>query len=199
MLTIIVLAAGLSRRMGIENKLLLPFQGKTIVETTIDNLLEAQIGEIIVVVGHESEKVKAVLQNYPLSIIENFDYEKGQTTSIQAGIRATQNGNYMICLSDMVLIKPEEYQLLATQFFNFLEHDAQTIVQPIFQKQRGNPVVFSNFYQNLILNNENTEGCKLIVQTNKQHVYRVEMPSDSVLLDADTKEDYANLLSRVVK
>ena len=66
MLTIIILAAGLSRRMGIENKLLLPFQGKTIVETTIDNLLAAQIGEIIVVVGHESEKVKAVLQNYPL-------------------------------------------------------------------------------------------------------------------------------------
>ena len=69
MLTIIVLAAGLSQRMGIENKLLLPFQGKTIVETTIDNLLAAQIGEIIVVVGHESEKVKAVLQDYPLSNI----------------------------------------------------------------------------------------------------------------------------------
>ena len=194
MLTIIVLAAGLSQRMGIENKLLLPFQGKTIVETTIDNLLAAQIGEIIVVIGHESEKAKAVLQNYPLSIIENFDYEKGQTTSIQAGIRATQNGNYMICLSDMVLIKPEEYQLLATQFFNFLEHDAQTIVQPIFQKQRGNPVVFSNFYQKAILETRDTEGCRSVVQQYKKHVRLVEMPTNSVLQDVDFKEDYERLV-----
>ena len=205
MLTAIVLAAGLSRRMGIKNKLLLPFQGKTIVETTIDNLLAAQIGEIIVVVGHESEKVKAVLQNYLLPkesgqvrIVENFDYEKGMTTSIQAGIRAAQNTHYMVCLSDMVLIRPDEYRFLATQFFDFLEHDPQTIVQPTFENQRGNPVIFSNFYKKDILETTDTEGARSVVQKYKNHLKLVEMPTNSVLQDVDFKEDYEQLMSRTL-
>ena len=200
MLTIIVLAAGLSRRMGIENKLLLPFQGKTIVETTVENLLAAQIGEIIVVVGHESEKLKIVLKNYPLSIIENFDFEKGQTTSIQAGIHATQNPKlktqnvgYMVCLSDMILIQSSEYRFLATQFFDFLKQDPQTIVQPIFENQRGNPVIFSNFYKKDILETTDTEGARSVVQKYKNHLKFVEMPTNNVLQDIDSPEDYKKL------
>ena len=75
-LNIIVLAAGLSRRMGAENKLLLPFRGETILETTISNILEADIGEVIVVVGHEAEQVKKILNKRfsNLKIVENPDF-----------------------------------------------------------------------------------------------------------------------------
>ena len=208
MLSAIVLAAGLSNRMGNENKLLLSFQGKTILETTISNILEAGIGEVIVVVGHEAEKVKAVLKNYPLSIIENLDYQKGMTTSIQAGIRSTQNSKpkthnagYMICLSDMVLIEPYEYQLLAQQFL--LRADEKAIIQPVFKGKRGNPVIFSSFYKNAILETEDTdgtsrdnrEGCRSVVQAHKKHVKLVEMPTNHVLQDIDFKEDYERILS----
>ena len=199
-ISVIVLAAGLSRRMGLENKLLLPFNEKTILETTIEQLLAAQIGPIFVVVGHEKELVKSILKQYdPLSVIENLDYKSGMTSSIQAGVRASMGNDFMICLSDMPLIQPNEYQRLRDSFIEIKKQDEYAIIQPIFNEKQGNPVIFSNFYGNLILNNENTEGCKPIVQAHKQHVYRVEMPSDSVLLDADTKEDYAKLLSRVVK
>ncbi len=199
-ISVIVLAAGLSRRMGLENKLLLPFNGKTILETTIEQLLAAQIGPISVVVGHEKELVKSILKQYdPLSIIENLDYKSGMTSSIKAGVRASMGNDFMICLSDMPLIQPNEYQRLRDSFIEIKKHDEYAIIQPIFNEKQGNPVIFSNFYGNLILNNKNTEGCKPIVQAHKQHVYRVEMPSDSVLLDADTKEDYAKLLSRMVK
>ena len=119
--------------------------------------------------------------------------------SIQAGVRASMGNDFMICLSDMPLIQPSEYQRLRNNFIEIKKQDEYAIIQPIFNEQQGNPIIFSSFYQNLILNSENTEGCKLIVQANKQHVYRIEMPSDSVLLDADTKEDYANLLLRMVK
>ncbi len=196
-LSVIVLAAGLSNRMGTENKLLLSFQGKTILETTISNILEADIGEVIVVVGHEAERVKAILKNsFPdIKIIENPYFEKGMTTSIQIGIRAAKNREgYAICLSDMILIEPKEYHLLAEQFLIAYKNDKKTIIQPIFKEKRGNPVIFSNFYKNAILETEDTEGCRSVVQAYKKHVKLVEMPTNHVLQDVDFKEDYERLI-----
>lgn len=199
-LSIIVLAAGLSRRMGVENKLLLPLGDKTIVETTIENILAANIGQVIVVVGHESQKLKTLLEKYPLSIIENPDYEQGMTTSIKAGIRAAQENTegYMICLSDMILIEPNEYQFLAKSFLEALKIDEKAIIQPIFQEKRGNPVIFSTFYKNAILETTDTEGCRSVVQAYKNSVKLVEMTTNHILQDIDFREDYENLLGNKI-
>ena len=205
-LNIIVLAAGLSRRMGAENKLLLPYQSKTIIETTVSNILAADIGEVVVVVGHEAEQVKTIVnKSFPnIKIIENPDYEKGMTTSIQAGIRATQNPKpktqnptegYMICLSDMILIQPEEYQLLANAFSDCYKNDEKAIIQPVFEEKRGNSVIFSSFYKNAILETTDTEGCRSVVQAYKNHVHLVEMPTNHILQDVDNKDDYDKLVS----
>ncbi|MBL7818294.1 MAG: nucleotidyltransferase family protein [Saprospiraceae bacterium] len=204
-LTCIVLAAGLSRRMGVENKLLLPFGDKTIVETTIQQILNAQIGEVIVVVGYEAEKLNSIFKNYPLShrsspnsIVENPDYEQGMTTSIKAGVNAASisTKGYMICLSDMVLIQPEEYRFLAERFFEILETDEMAIVQPVFKGERGNPVLFSHFYKKDILETVDTEGCRSVVQAHKNHLYLVEMPSQHILQDIDFQEDYTVLIAQ---
>jgi molybdenum cofactor cytidylyltransferase len=205
MIEVILLAAGLSRRMGEENKLLLPYGDSTILETTLNNILKAEIGQVYVVIGHESEKTEGVLNKIrDIIIVKNPDYEQGMLTSIQAGIKATQNPklktqnpNYMICLSDMPLISPEEYCLLTQSFYDFYKKDTKTIVQPIYKGARGNPVIFSHVYKNAILNlliSENTEGCRPIVQANKQHVHLVEMPTPHILHDIDKKEDYLKLL-----
>lgn len=200
-LSIIVLAAGLSRRMGAENKLLLSFQGQTILETTISNIIKADIGEVIVVVGHEAEHVKKVLNNRfsNLKIVENLDFEQGMTTSIKAGIRAAQENTegYMICLSDMLLIEPEEYRLLAQQFlfYDFYHEEEYSIFQPVFQEKRGNPVIFSPFYKNAIFETTDTEGCRSVVQKYKNHVKLVEMPTNHVLQDIDFKADYEKLVT----
>lgn len=201
-LSIIVLAAGLSRRMGAENKLLLPFRGETILETTIFNILEADIGEVIVVVGHEAEQVKKILNKRfsNLKIVENPNFEQGMTTSIKAGILVAQENTegYMICLSDMVLIEPYEYEFLAKSFLEVLKIDEKAIVQPVFQEKRGNPVIFSTFYKNAILETTDTEGCRSVVQLYKNHVKLVEMPTNHVLQDIDFREDYENLLGNEV-
>jgi molybdenum cofactor cytidylyltransferase len=214
-ITAIVLAAGLSRRMGNENKLLLPFGQSTILTTTLANILSAKIGETLVVVGHEAQNVQAALTTWrdlqvavlpnegPLSIstwrdlkvalLTNNHYEKGMTTTIQTGVAAAdaESLGYMICLSDMPFITPSEYTFLANEFLNILKTDKQAIVQPIFKEKRGNPTIFSSFYKNHILELTDTEGCKPIVKANAAHVYLVEMPTDSVLRDIDTQGDYA--------
>ena len=216
MVTAIVLAAGLSRRMGEVNKLLLPFGEKTVLETTLDNILSSNIEVVLIVIGHEAPQVKKVLDDYlrrntgfrrKFFIVENPDYEKGMTTSIQAGIKAskrlsppTLNSqfstlNYMICLSDMPLISSDEYSFLKNQFEEILKKDEKAIVQPIFKEKRGNPTIFSSFYENDILNLIDTEGCKPIVQSHKNHVYLVEMPTHSILKDIDNNQDYKLMMN----
>jgi molybdenum cofactor cytidylyltransferase len=202
MITSIVLAAGMSRRMGEVNKMLLPFLDSTIFETTLSNISKADIGSLVVVLGYESKKIKKIRNNGPFSMAniqcsttENKDYAKGMTSSIKAGIRATKpETHFMICLSDMPLISPEEYRFIASQFTAILKQDAQAIVVPFFKGEKGNPVIFSAFYKNELLNLEDTEGGKMILQKYNNHVYKIEMPTDAVLRDADTREDYARLL-----
>jgi molybdenum cofactor cytidylyltransferase len=201
-LTAIVLAAGLSRRMGTENKLLLPFGKATILETTLANITAAEMGETFVVVGHEAAEIRAVLsQNaqffkQKIKILTNNHYEKGMTTSIQTGVAAAEQGSggYMICLSDMPFILPSDYQFLRAAFFDILATDSQAIVQPTFDGKRGNPTVLSSFYKKDILDLIYTEGCKPIVQANAAHVYLVEMPTDAVLRDIDFMEEYLKIL-----
>jgi molybdenum cofactor cytidylyltransferase len=230
MLTIIVLAAGLSRRMGKENKLLLPFGETTMLAATLSNILAARVGETLVVVGHEAEEVIKAIgyepqatsegsvsgiessdkttfhpKGGPLSINDENDvffrllmnnhYEKGMTTTIQTGVEAASEASlgYMICLSDMPFIAPEEYQFLAQQFLRILATDPQAIVQPTYEGKRGNPTIFARFYRETMLNLTYSEGCKPIVQANAAHVYLVEMPTNSVLRDIDSREEYAEI------
>jgi len=198
-MTAIVLAAGASRRMGTENKLLLPFGSQTLLETTLTQLEAAGIGEILVVVGHEKEQVYALLKNKPYKIVENPGYLEGMTTSIRAGVAEARadTAGFMICLADMPLISAAEYRLLAETFTAALKTDAATIVQPRYQDRPGNPVLFSARYRNDLLALQYPEGAKPIVQAHRDHLVLVEMPSDAVLLDADTPAAYQLLLDRL--
>ena len=192
MISAIVLAAGMSRRMEGENKLLLPFGDKTMLETTLGQILASGVGEVVVVTGHEAEQVQGILKNRPVKITFNPDFSTGMTTSIQAGIRAAspEIQGFMICLSDMPLIDSAIYRQLAEVFFEKIKTAPRVIVQLVFENTPGNPVIFSAVFKNEILALEHPEGCKPIVQANREFVVRVSVSSDSILRDADTLADF---------
>lgn len=195
----IVLAAGLSSRMGAVNKLFLPFGKQTVLETTLARIESAGIAKILVVTGYEQERVRELLQGKPYRLIENPDYRQGMSSSIKAGVAATppDAAGFMICLADMPLISGEEYRLLTKTLLLALETDPMAIVQPRFQEQAGNPVLFSARYRAALLALEFPEGARPIVQANRNHIVPVSMPTDAVLLDADTPEAYQILLDRL--
>jgi molybdenum cofactor cytidylyltransferase len=195
MISIILLAAGLSRRMGAANKLLLPFQGKTMLETTLDHLLQVTNAEIIVVLGHEAEQIRPLLENYKVKVVFNPNFENGMTSSIQAGVNAAseQSAGFMTCLSDMPLIQAVDYQYLADVFLDKIQSEPRVIVQPVFEGKPGNPVIFSNIYKPDILSLNFPEGCKPIVQANRAYVHQVNINTDAVLRDADTEDDFEQL------
>lgn len=197
MLQIILLAAGQSRRMGAQNKLLLPFGGKTVLEATLVQLCAANIGQVYVVTGHEREQTAAVLSAFPVEEVFNPAFETGMTSSIQAGVAvAAKSGGYMICLGDMPLISTSMYQQLAARFQAAVAQDERAILLPRFEGNKGNPVIFAAVYRDDILRHVAPEGCKGIVQTNAAHVVWVDMADDGVLRDIDSPEDYAAMLTR---
>ena len=101
----VLLAAGLSSRMG-RNKLLLEIAGRTVVRRAAEKALSAGLSPLLVVVGHEREKVEAALLGLPLRAVFNPDYASGMNSSLRAGIAAVPDdcAGALVLLADMPLV-----------------------------------------------------------------------------------------------
>jgi len=194
MITAIVLAAGSSQRMGHVNKLLLKYKNKTIIETTIENIIAAKLKNIVVVAGYETEKIKEAIEYLPVEIIYNPNHQWGMTASIQVGIEHSKEGGYMICLADMFMITADEYVVMKKTFEKNFRSNAKYIYVPRYKNEKGNPVVFSPYYKDAILEHKEMEGCKTILQSNKENIFWVDMSTNHVLQDMDYYEDYEKLI-----
>jgi molybdenum cofactor cytidylyltransferase len=197
MLTAILLAAGTSRRMGDDNKLLLPWKGQAIVAVTAINLLAAGLEEIIVVTGYEAPKIADALKDLPLRFTHNPAYGEGMTSSIQAGVRLAGGNGFMICLADMVLISPAEYAQLAAAWEKGHTLDDHCIGIPEYQGEKGNPVILPSTLREQILSHPEKEGCRGLVRLYQSHHLHIPMPHDHILRDIDRPEDYT-LLNRLI-
>ena len=98
----IVLAAGSSRRMG-TNKLLLPLEGEPLVRRSVRRCLAADFDRVVVVLGHESARVRTALDGLSCEIVENADHARGVGTSIRAGVASVADvvDAVVIILADM--------------------------------------------------------------------------------------------------
>ncbi len=190
-LTAILLAAGSSTRMGSENKLLLPYRGKVILQHLIDELAQAEIDDLIIVLGYENDLVKNKIPKQ-LRTVFNPDYTTGMTSSIQKGLsHANENHQgYMICLADQVMMQTVDYNQIIAAWKMQFQLDKKSIALPFYKKQKGNPVIFSSYYKNELLAEPAGNGCKAVVQKNKRHLLKVEMKNQHILVDIDTPVDY---------
>ena len=198
MITAIVLAAGESKRTGAVNKLLLPFAGVTLIDHVVRTVCRSDAAEVIVVLGHEADQVRAVLDKHPVSFAYNPRYPEGMTTSIQAGVEAAspEARGFMICLSDLPRIAPAELNRLIAAFEDAAQTQAAPIIVPVFERQRGNPVLFAASYRAALLAHEDRQGCKRIVAQNADAVVEVAMKTPHVLRDIDTMEAYQRLVAQ---
>jgi molybdenum cofactor cytidylyltransferase len=193
MIAAIVPAAGMSTRMG-RNKLLLVFRGKPLIARAVDTLLESEIDEIVVVLGHEADRVRATLQGKQVTIVENFDYRQGMNTSIRLGLGAVSSDAraIMIYLPDQPLLEPQDVNRLIRAFAEARECN-KSIVVPFFRGQRGNPVILDASFKGAILEIVGEVGCKRIIKRNPDKTLMVEMETDHVVRDVDRMEDYEGL------
>ena len=191
MISAIILAAGESQRMGGQNKLLLPICGEVLIRKFVMSIGASKVDEVLVVVGHEEEKIKDVLQGQPVRFVKNSCYMEGMTISIQSGIQAAspESDGLLICLADLPFIETSDFNRLIHSFTDFFDTESSLIIVPVFKGQRGNPVLFSSQFREIILRHKG-EGCRGILQKHPECVREVTMENDNVLRDVDTPEDY---------
>jgi molybdenum cofactor cytidylyltransferase len=190
MLSAIVLAAGMSTRMG-QNKLLLDFKDKPLIAHAVDTLLASEIDEVVVVLGNEADKVQEKLRGRPVRLVENPDFRDGLSTSVQAGVNAVsrQADGIMVYLADLPLLEPADVNRILRAFAH-AKAVRKSIVIPFFDGQRGNPVLLDSSYREEILGVVGDIGCKGVIKRYPDQVFVVEMESDHVIRDMDTMEEY---------
>ncbi|TQO59275.1 molybdenum cofactor cytidylyltransferase [Paraclostridium bifermentans] len=185
MISAIVMASGFSRRMG-ENKLLMDFNGKTIIENTFEVLKKCDFKEVIVV--SQYEEVLKIANKYQFKFVLNDNAQIGQSESIKLGIRNSGKcDGYMFFVGDQPLINNDDLKELINEF----ERKKEYIVIPRYDNKTGNPVIFPACLKNNLLRLKNDEkGKKVINEYDKIKYVNV---SKYTLLDVDTKLDYENL------
>ncbi|KXS45290.1 MAG: molybdenum cofactor cytidylyltransferase [Candidatus Frackibacter sp. T328-2] len=194
MISTIVLAAGMSTRLG-RAKQLLSIGETTVIERVIDKLLVAEVEEIIVVLGHEVDKIEALIENRNVKIVYNSDYQLGQSTSLIKGLHLIDdNCKGVLCmLSDQPLIKVETLNALIAKF----ESGEELIVYPEYNGQRGNPVIFSTKLKSEMLKASGDQGARGLLTKYQDKSTSIEVKDQGVVFDIDTEEDYQELLELI--
>jgi molybdenum cofactor cytidylyltransferase len=187
----IILAAGLSRRMG-ANKLLatLP-SGKTLIAATVENVLATAAHPVIVVTGHQDDAIRAALAGQKISFVHAEAYETGMAESVRTGIAALSAGigAALIVLGDMPLVPPATIDRLLAAFD---PEEGRDIVVPIHDGQRGNPVLWSAKFFNELLGLTGDTGARDILLRHMESVAEITA-GEAILRDFDTPEALAEI------
>ena len=188
----VVLAAGQSRRMGAENKLLADVKGKPMVSHVIDSLTASQARPLAVVTGHDYTAVEAILPKQGFTLAHNPDYASGLSSSLRRGLAALPEDidGVLVCLGDMPRITPAIVNRLIAAFN---PTEGRAICVPTWQGKRGNPVLFGRRFFAEMQAVAGDTGARALIGEHAEAVCEVPMDDDAVLLDIDTPEALAAL------
>lgn len=191
MVSVILLAAGESKRMG-KPKLLLPFGKGTVLGQTIDNLLSSKVGEVIVVVGYKAQGMIKAIANRPVKVVVNPFYHQGMSTSIVTGLNLVDNKaqRLMIALADQPLINNKTFNRLIEESLGA----DKGIIVPIYRGKRGNPIIFSTKYKEELLSLKGDVGGRQIIKQHPDDILEVATDSESINIDIDTMGNYYSSL-----
>ncbi len=191
----LLLAAGSSRRMGKENKLLTDVDGTAMVTRVAKQITASQAEGLMVVTGHEKDQVELALKNYATGFVHNPDFADGLSTSLKTGLRALPDNidGAIVCLGDMPLVKAEHIDQLIRAFDPV---EGRSICVPVHGRKRGNPVVWSKRFITEILSVTGDIGARHLLEEHADQVIEVAIEQDGVLFDIDTPDRLVELKKR---
>ena len=189
-LAAIVLAGGQSRRMGTRNKLLIEVDGQAMVARAVDTVAEAGFAPVVVVTGHEADRVRALLADRNVVFAHNPDFAEGISTSLRAGIAALPDSvdGALVSLGDMPRVRADHLRRLAAAFD---PAGGCAICLPTRRGKRGNPVLWARRFFGEMTDVSGDVGARHIIGEHAYLVCEVEMDDDAVLIDVDSPEALA--------
>jgi CTP:molybdopterin cytidylyltransferase MocA len=188
----IVLAAGESKRMKVQ-KLLLLYQGKTMIEKVIENVTHSGVDNTLVVVGSNKDEILGVIDHLPVSHCYNDNYKQGMLSSVKCGFRSLP-GTFeaaLVFLGDQPMIPSEAVNIVIQAY----RQSNKGIVIPVYQKKRGHPLLIDMKYREEIEKLEEQEGLRGLACKFPEDVLEVEVNLPGILRDIDTREEYLNAIN----
>ena len=187
MINAIILAAGQSKRME-KLKPLLRFNDTTFLGRIISVLKLSDVDRITVVLGAEAEFIRKSVDLSGTNIVINKDYQKGQLSSLIAGIEETpqETEAILVCLVDNPFITKEVVNKVVSKF----KETNNPIIVPVFEKNRGHPTLFARSLFNELLNAPEEKGARYVLHSNEGKILELEVSERGILIGIDTPENY---------
>ena len=138
MISAILLAAGQSKRMGGDNKLIKKYNKKYLINYIVGTLIKSKVDKIIIVLGFQSRKVRKITaKNEKINFIYNKNYKSGISSSIKAGLKRVSKKNigFLIVQADMPLISKN----IINSICYAIKNNEEEIIAPIYKKKDGKP------------------------------------------------------------
>jgi molybdenum cofactor cytidylyltransferase len=188
MISAIVLAAGTSSRMG-SPKPLLMVGGRPLLEQVLDTVRNARVDEIIVVLGHEADRVRDRVSFDGARAIVNPAYMEGMSTSLRAGVRAAdpRSDGFLIVLGDQPFVASATINTL----INRRNGSHAKVLIPTYERRRGNPVLLDRSLSEDVQSITGDLGCRAIFGRHTRGILEVPVEDPGILVDLDTPEQIA--------
>jgi molybdenum cofactor cytidylyltransferase len=183
----LILAAGRSTRMGGPNKLLEEINGKALVRIAAEHVLASRARPVIVVTGHQKERVERALAGLPVTFVHNPHFAEGLSTSLKAGIAAVpaEADGAIVCLGDM----PQVSAALIDRLIAAFDPERGALVAiPTIAGKRGNPVLWSRRFFADLMAVEGDVGARHLIGGYGEAVVEVPVEDAAALTDVDTPE-----------
>jgi len=187
----LILAAGESRRMG-RDKALLLYRGRTFLATIIANLRAAGVDRITVVLGHHAAAIQYAVDLSTVRVVINTEYQRGQTSSLQAGLAAMSADPpeaVILCLVDHPAISSEVFHRLKTVF----ESGHSSLLIPTHNGERGHPVAIPQSLFPELLALLPVEPASAVIRRYRDTTQFMEVSDPGILLDVDDPETYERM------
>src|SRR5580704_9939350 len=186
----VVLAAGMSSRMG-EAKQLLRLGDNILLGQVLEHVRSSRAKDIVLVLGHEAEKIKEQVSTENLTVVINESYQQGMGTSLRTGLAALPPSvnAALIVLADQPFIRPKTLDLLMDQY---MRSNAQIVI-PTYKGFRGNPVLLDRSVFSEVMALTGDIGCRAIFGNHLEGIVKVPVEDVGILLDLDSKDDVARL------
>ncbi len=189
-IAIVLLAAGASTRLG-RPKQLLSLNGVTLLRKTAEMASKSIAETVHVVLGYESERMKAELINLPVRIIENHQWQEGLSTSLCAGVKSlserTEAAVILLC----------DQPKLSTVFINkIIETYIDTRAPLVTSRYAGTVGVPSLFDRQIfpeLLSLNGDQGAKSIIERYSKTRMEIDFPGGNDDIDSAGDEKEMNL------
>ena len=189
MIKAILLAAGQSKRMKSENKLIKLYKNKPLINYSLNVLTKSKVNKIIIVLGHQHKEVKKIIKkNKKIIFTYNKNYKKGMASSIKIGLKKISKNDkgFIVAQSDMPFVKQSDINKICRSI-----NSKKFLVHALKYKNRvGNPIGFDSSLIKKFKNIKGQFGAKFMVKRLKNRTNFIKTMSIKSFKDFDKASDF---------